>query len=432
MLKKVAIFLVITLILVASISPAVASGLNSDGALVAADEDSPVAATITKHLQLPIGTTTPNISFQFQAEKISVDGRTTEADLDTMPALNAAALSVAFTAADTDPTVPPALIMTISKETGNLFAGVTFPHAGVFVYEIREIADSNAPAFPDEHSLLYYSQAVYTLTVYVANHSNGGTYVHAVGTLITTDDLGEPGSGKVDPTPGGNGEDYFFSQMAFTNDYVKTEGPTDPEKPDPVNESTLLVSKTVGGDFGDRSQFFTFDMTLTVPALVRDVPAYYRAYVLEGDTVLTDLTAHAEASVIGGTEDMPYLKIATDGTTTFELKHGQRLVFVDTPVGTSYIVEEAATTHYVPSVVITTGGTTEISMTAAISEKLSTETQFVGESDNSAAFTNTRDSVTPTGLNLNDVPFIIMIILAAGALVTAAVIKVRKGKRHSH
>ena len=435
MLKKVAIFLVIALILLASISPAVASNLNSEGALVAVDEDNPVEVTITKQLRLPVGTTVPDISFVFLAEKISVDGRTTEADLNTMPALNPAALGVNFTAADTNPNFPetiPVGTASILKETGNLFEGVTFPHAGIFVYEIREVADSNAPAFPDEHSSLYYSQATYTLTVYVANHSNGGTYVYAVGALITTDDLGEPASGKVDPTPGGNGEDYFFSQMMFTNDYVKTEGPVDPEKPDPVDESTLLISKTVAGDFGDQSQFFTFEMTLTAPALLRDVPAYYKAYVIEGDTVLTDLTAHAEAGIIENTGDVPYLKVSTSAATVFHLKHGQRLVFVDTPVGTNYSVEEQAATHYVPSVIVTTAGTVGTSITGSISTALSTGPQFVGEEHNSAAFTNTRDSVTPTGLNLNDIPFIVMIILAAGALTATAVIKVRKGKHHSH
>ena len=431
MLKKARIFLVAALVFVASITPAFANNLNADGALLAVSEDSPAQATISKILQLPIGTQTPQLSFHFQARKISVDERNTPADLDTMPALNGAALEVSFGPADVDTTSPAPSTLSIPKETGNLFSGVTFPHAGVYVYEISEIADTNTDIDTAGNTQLYYSQASYTLTAYVANHSNGGTYVYAVGVRIEENDLGQAADGKVDPTPGGDGEKYFYSQMIFTNAYVETNGPTDPEKPDPANESTLFVSKTVAGDFGDKTQYFNFSMDLSAPDLLRDVPAYYRAYVVENGAVVADLAGNAQAGLLGSDPGGAYIKISTSGETSFQLRHGQRLVFVDTPVGTSYNVNQAAATHYTPSFIITTNGVAGANTPGTMSNPLATGMQLVGTQDNSAAFTNTRDSVTPTGLNLNDVPFILMIALALGALVTIVVVKARKRSQES-
>lgn len=412
--------LVLALILCFSgATTAFAQSPNEEGAIVAENEDNPVQATITKNFRMPFDTTTPDATFQFQAQPVSVDGRTGEADLATMPGLNPAALTVSFTAADKDLTNPTGGILNVQKETGDLFDNVTFPHAGIFVYELTETHNTNPAIDGDAHDMLYYSQANYILTVYVANKADGsGTYVYAVGARVITDDLGEPAEGKVDPTPGGDGEDFFFSRMVFANDYVKTEGPVDPETPDPVNESTLDVSKAVAGDFADTTQYFDFTMTLAVPELVRDVPAYYKAYVVE-DGVVIDPANNAVAGLLGA--DGTYIQISTSGPTAFALKHGQKLVFVDTPVGTVYTATEMAATHYTTTVTVVTGGGTGITL-----DGLATGEQLIGETANSAGFINTRDSVTPTGLNLNNLPFIGLILLAAGALVTFVAVKVRK------
>jgi len=411
----------------AGVTTAFAQSPNDYGAIVAPDEDNPVQATITKNLRMPIGTTTPSVTFHFLATPISVDGRTDETDRNTMPDLNPAALTVSFTAADVDPTDPPTNIMSIRKETGDLFYGVTFPHAGIFVYEIRELRPTNLGIDASQTEWLYYSEAVYTLTVYVKNHSDGGTFVHAVGTRIITDDLGEPGNGKLDPTPGGNGEDYFFSQMAFRNDYVKIDNPEDP---DPVEDTTLFVSKTVAGDFGDRTQYFDFTMTLTVPEIVRDAPPHYRAYIVENGAVI-DPSNNTAAGLIGtDAEGLRYIRVSTSGETDFTLRHGQKLVFVDTPVGTRYTVNEDVAANYTPNVTVTTDGV-GVNIPGTINSPLSTGNQFAGEGLNSATFTNTRDSVTPTGLNLNNLPFVGLIALGIGGLVAFLVVKSRKRKYYT-
>jgi len=426
-----ALALVLLLCFGGSIS--VLANLNSDGALIGSESE-PVAAVITKHLRMPVETAMRDFNFEFEAKKLNLDGNSSEEALEDMPDLNN--LIIRFSSEDPEGNVPDSItnnIMSFKMESGNIFEDVVFPHPGIFEYEIRELSgtngilDTNAP-----HDVLTYSPAVYKLTVFVESREDGSTFVVALGTRVVVQDNASqsPGS-KVDPTPGGDGEHYFFGQMVFTNDYVRTNGAVDPENPNPVTESTLYVSKQVAGDFANADQYFDFSMTLTIPSLVIDPPTYYRAYIVEDGRVI-DPSNNADETLIGSDAEggLQYIRISTSGATAFSLRDGQRLVFVNTPVGTSYEVTEAGAVNYTASVRVTTSGVAVELPRGEMSESLSTGTQFVGELANSAAFTNTRDSVTPTGLNLNNLPFIGLIALAIGTLITFIVVKSRKSRQY--
>ena len=408
----------------------------ANGPIIAPNEDNPVQVAISKILRLPIGTNTPDAKFEFHIEKISVNDDTSPEALASMPDLNDSNPIVHFTSTDKDTNAPVDNIMSIVKETGNIFDGANFPRAGIYIYEVTEVGFTNS-AIDDAANLnesLTYSKALYTLRVYVANNADmTDTFVYAVGTIVTEKDNDDQTVGsKVDATPGGDQTTYFFSQMTFTNDYVKTNGPVDPGKPDPVTESTLNVSKTVTGDLADTGLYFNFDLTLTVPILVENVPPYYRAYVVEGNAVINDLANNAAPGLIGTDGGGSYIRIATSGITGISLKHGQRLVFVDTPVGTSYTVEEASAADYTPSVTVTTDFDDIVTIPGVVNTALNTGTRFVGERANSADFTNNRTSVVPTGININDLPFIGLIALPIVALIGFIAIKTRKRNRASY
>lgn len=415
MLKLSKRFLTFTLILmlfVATVSYASASNLDENDALVAPDEDTILEVAISKVLHLPKGTNIPNATFNFIATGISVDDNTDPDIVADMKGLNNLSVTYTFTESDEK---GMAGINEIVIETGNIFEGVIFPHAGIYVYEITEEENTN-PFIDDEdnhNEWLSYSKAAYTLTVYVADHSDGGTYIYAVGTQIKHNDDGEDAEGKVDPTPGGNNDTYTHSQMIFNNKYVKTN---EPEDPDPTKYAALFVKKMVSGTFASKDQYFEFDITLAVPQLGQPIPSHFKAYIVDEDGLVGDSP----------------IEVASNGLTTFSLKHGQRLVFVDTPVGTGYVVTEAGATHYTPSVtVITNGVTPGTTIPGASEQDLTTGNQLVGENDNSTVFTNTRADVTPTGLNLKDIPFIGLIVLGLGALVTYIMLNVRRKANHN-
>jgi len=425
--KLVAALPLALLLTTAGIATAQAAGpgLDENGVLYAVDPDNPAQAGITKVLELPVGTPVPtaNLIYNFLVTKDSVDSDPAQAG--TAPDLNPAGLSVTFTPADTpdspaDTTAPD--VVTYTKELGDLFDGVTFPHAGVYVYTISEQSSTNGSLDMDPtHLTLTYSTGSYTLTVYVENAVGGGTYVAGLTDKVATVDNGSQTAGaKVDPTPGGDGTNYGHSQMVFTNTYV--------------TQSTLSISKTVDGAFANMDQYFNFSLTLTPSAIDTPTPTSYQAYVIEGGVVV-DPTPNAGPDMATGEDDQgqPYLIIPASGTPQVNLKSGQSLNFVSLAVGTSYTVTENDPIGYLPSYTVTSGGE-EVATSndpEPVGETLGTGSQLVGTGANQANFTNSRMVAAPTGLDLNDLPYIGVAALALVALVAFVVVKARRAARRS-
>jgi len=208
--------------------------------------------------------------------------------------------------------------------------------------------------------------------------------------------------------------------MTFLNKYVHTNGTDTPGTPDPTDpkEATMTVSKTVSGEYASTSVSFNFAMTIFEPAIDTDpaLPGTYNAYIVGTSN-----------TVVGSP-----ISFETGKQSTFSLKHGEKLVFVNTPVGTRYNVSEEGTPAYQATLDITSNNTPDAGNTFGknpdntLGAGIGVTGKYVGEALNLAAFTNIRDAVTPTGLNLNDLPFIGMILLAVGAVALLVMAKARK------
>lgn len=442
MFKKSQLLLAIVLAVLlcfAGLSAALAAGLNEKGGLEAANENDPIKAAATKILEVPVGTDVPSAVFQFAFTPIKVDDEPYDSQMPNMPSLDDVTVNFSDSATAITPTGD---VERYYMESGNIFSGVTkstFPHDGIYVYEFTEIENTNTDidANIHKHTTLTYSGAKYTLAIYVAYTEDGsGTYIYGLGTYLPTEEAADITSeeGKTDPTPGGNDEGYFYSQMIFINQYVKTNGADAPDDPEPASESTLSVSKTVTGSSGNQDEYFKFSIELTVPSLVKDIPNFYRAYVVKDGEVVTS-TSNADSSLIDAddTENAySYIEISTSGPTAFQLQHGQSLVFVNTPVGTGYDVSESASDH-IPSVIVTTGGSAASKVEGKVATDLKVTGQRVGESNNtnkinSADFTNFRNLITPVGLSMNDLPFVVLTGLALTALIVFIAVKSHKRK----
>jgi len=391
---------------------------------------------------MPVGTNTPAADFEFEIKAISVDGAPDNGT--NMPQISSKTIS--YTSAKNGTTTGN--VKSIPLESPDIFNGVTFPHAGSYVYEITEIKETNPDIDSNtDHDDLAYSNGKYTLTVLVKNKTAPatGTYIHAIAAVITTQDNNDQTVGdKVDPTPKDPETSGIYSKMIFTNTYVKTNGPDDPEDPDPTkpSDSTLNVSKKVTGASGNLELYFNYTMEITVPSLVTE-PKAYKAYVVDANGTIVsaaDLETLNKAVVAGADKnDHSYIEFNNKQAVTFSLKHGQKLVFIDTPVGTSYEVKETKAAGYVPNVSVvyngglpnaTNGGTTEATSNTVENIDHGVTAKLVGEAANSADFINDRKEVSITGLDFSDLPFIGMIVLAIGAVAAIVVSKIRKAKKN--
>ena len=394
-------------------------------------------AAITKVLKVPVGTDVPSITFTFTIEGISINDDTTRAS--SVPvAGNAGQASIVFPGTTANPYQHTENVLPDSTyyylESAELFGNIVWPDTGRYTYLITE----NSTQYTlDDGEFLIESQAVYRVVVYVKEDPiTKLPYIWGIGAFRITDDGGTdlgPGGVKVDPTPGGpaTGE-WSYSQMTFGNVYYKHNGDDgeDPEK------DTLIISKEVSGEYGSSQTYFDFTLTINKPSLVPDTVTSYRAYILDGTTVVSNLTNNKVGAsfITTDSNNVTCIDIPLGTPFTFALKHGQSLVLTNAFVGSNYSISEAATPSYKPFVVVLSNNTLIGEVTAGIGSGLAvpadgtaiTSNPLVGELKNSAAFENVNDGIEETGLTMENLPFIGMIALAALGLGAFILIQARK------
>lgn len=401
--------------------------MSTAGTAFAADEplpngtpENPAGAAITKVLQMPQGTETPNATFTFKIEKVSVDGDTSATALDMMPELSG---SITVNAASNSTSDEDKKIVT--KNTDNILAEKTWLHAGEYVYKVTEtgggytLADSN-------NGKLTYSQAEYDLHVYIAEAADGRLYVKSAGAVIIKDQNGGTvGAGeKTDPSV--LAAEAEGNNFKFVNTYIKTPG--DGGDPDPGTQS-VAISKAVAGDLASKTKYFPFEVTITNSSLIST--ASYKAYIctLSGGiyTKVSDEETNNQYD-----SGKTYVTFTAGVMKEITLKHGQYLVFMDCPQGTIYNVNEKAVPGYIAKVHIVTGGNAvnpDPANTVANTELSTGDRVITAGGANSADYTNTYATTVPTGIIVNNLPFIAMILVAIGVFTGFIVNKRRKMAR---
>ena len=237
----------------------------------------------------------------------------------------------------------------------------TFPHAGLYEYTISETAGTGDG--------ITYDTASYNLNVYVVNNDDGSLEVKS----ITAEKDGEK-----------------QNELSFTNTYRKN--------------SNLTISKKTEGEYADKTKDFDFTIEFEKAATESDEVDVYTGKI--GDETVD-------------------CKVGEE--TTFKLHDGESLVFNALPAGTRYVVSEvAAKDGYTPQIKVVENG--KLTLERSVSEdngisSAETETNLVGENENKVEFTNTYQDIALTGIVLNNWPFIILIILAIGALLLSKGIK---------
>lgn len=275
---------------------------------------------------------------------------------------------------------------------------ITFPtyqEAGKYEYTVKE-SDTVTPAVTNgDHEKMIMSQAKYTMDVYVTDGENGPEISNIV-VNKTNDDAGQTATGKVDIS-NTDGNDF-----KFTNTYVQEAGTgTDPTNPDSTYDQfgSLNVSKKVvnaNGTTATSDDEFTFTAIFAFPT-------------------------GTDANTLGGIKDADgnSVKLGEDRTYTFKLKANKNMKFTGVPVGTTITVKETATKNYKGSAeVVLNGGTSQtVSANKYYEELTAVNNQKLGQNQNTVDVTNTYNDVPLTGIIMNNLPYIAMIVIGAAALV---------------
>ena len=248
------------------------------------------------------------------------------------------------------------------------FSGISFTEPGIYRYIVTETATTNQGVTNDESETR-------TLDVYVTD--NDGALEVSSYVLHTGTDAPAAGADKGSADVSNTGDKLGDKSAGYTNTY---------------DTSNLTFSKTVSGNQASRDKYFAFTVTISgaVAGTVYDV-----------DLTKADVNISANpndaTTCIGNAVTQPQrLTVPADGTVTqvFYLQHGQEITIKGLAKGTEYAVTENPE-DYKQTAPDNASGT------------------IVSE-DVTAAFTNTRSGVIPTGVLLTVAPF--AAIMAVGAV----------------
>lgn len=340
-------------------SKAVVAGLSLVMALApavpafAADGDAATTTTtpqITKVLKLNEGSTV-DATFTFTAEKTTLNILKDGKATGEKTASDGPALDIAN-----------ATFSAKSEKAGDntttaditLKSGQSYKHAGVYAWYVTETKGNvDGVQYNTDNN-------EYTLVAYV---SNPDTTKGEKDYKVTYEFL----KGKVTDLGGNKGDGKF------TNKYTESANGTGDD---------LTIEKKVTGATGDKSKAFAFTVQFSAPEVL---PA--------GQTAEQYLAA---INCDKGTND-------GKGGFTFNLKDGEKATFSNVIAGTKYSVTETAVDGYKQSYAAVNNGTAATT----------TSGNLIGEKANTGVMTNEHNEVTPTGIVLNNMPFIVM----AGAAV---------------
>ena len=376
-------------------------------------------AYITKQFDMPVGTTRPDETFTFNEGTISKDGKPSTVTLGDKEVNNLGSKDIKFDSKSTKKTIEvngagnehkiyrylaSTPLLTDADETALKNAG-----AGVYTFPITESHPASGYVTPGttpdgtKETKLTYSQAEYEVTVYVKTGANGN-YIGTIKVSKEKDDQGTTitaeNEKKVDPSqpddniPGSGG-------LRFVNTYTEkfnkldnpgggSPDPNDPTKPD-NRDKVLSVGKIVSGDLGDKNKPFTFTVKVTQPSLVTSKDETYHAQVFtkDGDPDGSEFTFHS-GDVI-----------------TKNLSHGEKLVFKDLYVGTAF---EAQETDGDPTYTSSTYARLNGGDPTEKAKERAKVTGNVSENTDTVVVVNTRNTTSPTGIIVNNLPYILLVL----------------------
>ena len=212
--------------------------------------------------------------------------------------------------------------------------------------------------------------------IYVINGENGLEF-----SGVTVEDNGE----KIDPTikQGENTSGFNFKNI-YKENLENTDG-------------VLKITKTVTGSYGDKTKTFPVTVTLILPSTAD----------AEKDVSVAD-------GAVWNVENL---------TATADLKNNTSIVFTKLPAGTKFNVEETQDIYYDGR--ISGDFINEQTFAAGVNVTASSTNPIVDNSGKNIALTNNRDNVIPTGVIINNLPYVLLAAVA-GIGITFIVLKKKR------
>ena len=339
---------------------------------------------IKKVLNLPAeGVGTPVETFTFKFEKHSKNGKENLAtELPTI-----ANQTIGYTVADATDGDNTVLGKQVIKMSSDVLANINFPSAGQYTYRVTEVTPQNPTAD------MNYSKASYLVSIFTKTTVQNTVVVDSIQIKKEKEDNGtaDNSATKTAYNPGtdnnGTGNNFVFN-----NKYDKKDGNNNPNGNDIVaaDKKGFVLQKKIIGDNANLDERFTFKLKVEKPVGSNSSDANFKYYVVSAGAKGTEQTG-------------------AYGTTGVDviLKHNDRVVFSSVLLGSKVSAEETVDGGYTQGI----GASSTLNGQPVTTTNDLKAGKVIGDSgDNVINFTNTQQ--TPTGILLNNLPFIVLALMA--------------------
>ena len=360
---------------------------------------------IKKVLNLPeSGVKTPAETFSFIFEKQSKNNDTSLKE--NIPEINDVEISYTDNY-DTDQDTETDGKQVI-KTSSDALAGVEWPESGQYTYTAHEKRGVTED--------MTYSQSSYTVSVFTKKTAGGTIVVDTIQIQQDKDDNGKEVTDKhkTEYNPG-NGNDAKGNNFSFSNNYDKKGGNSNPTPTPGGGDSDVIpdadmngfaLMKTVTGGTINTEEVFKFSLKAEKPVGSHSDENTFTYRIVKGSTV-------------GGPQTATYGQAFE-----VDLRHHDRVVFDGILLGSKVSAEETFSAGYNKSL----GAKTVFDGTAVSSlDDLKSGKVIGNNGKNGVYFMNAQQ--TPTGIVMNNLPYIVVVAIASVGVVLFA--KRRRNKEEA-
>ena len=264
--------------------------------------------------------------------------------------------------------------MKVFTDESTLFSGISYPHAGVYTWNVTQKAEASGALSEGVTDNLTVDTKSYTVRAYVYNNiDNQGNLADGTTVRYTVQATGGAKEGLTDGK----------LVMSFANEYSQSFENTE--------KGVFSLTHMVAGALGDKEKEFNYELVVTAPANAND-----KSITVDGFDVKNN-----------------------DGTYTLTAKHGQIGKITKAPVGTT--VEIKATN-------VPTDYTTTWTGAVGKDENNRNANATITASGTYVTATHTKDDTKSPimGNIINNMPFLGLIAVALGGFIAYIALKRRQ------
>ena len=366
---------------------------------------------IKKVLNLPeSGVKTPTETFHFTFTPHSKNGNTT-VNAGDIPTINT--VDISYTDGDNKDNDTATDGKQVIKTSSDALANVTWPESGQYTYTVVEKSDTATEG-------MTYSKSSYTVSVFTKKTAEGTIVVDTIQIQQDKNDKGEDVANKkkTEYNPGGAGEDVKNNNFSFSNNYDKKGGNSNPDPtptpgtggdPDVIPDADMngfALMRTVTGGTINTEEVFKFSLKAEKPVGSHSDENTFTYRIVKGSTV-----GEAQTANYGQAFEV-------------DLRHHDRVVFDGILLGSKVSAEETFSAGYNKSL----GAKTVFDGTAVSSlDDLKSGKVIGNNGKNGVYFMNAQQ--TPTGIVMNNLPYIVVVAIASVGVVLFA--KRRRNKEEA-